>query len=83
MNIATGVLRNGYRVFCDVVMATEGSFALRVATRPDNADPSAEERVWHPPHAAPYFKQDEAERAAHRTLQQVKAVSQNGEPLFG
>ncbi|MVW69935.1 hypothetical protein [Bordetella sp. 15P40C-2] len=83
MNIATGVRRNGYRVFCDVVMATEGSFAIRVATRPEGAGPVGTERVWHPPHASSYFELDEAEKAAHRILRQVKAVGQNGEPVYG
>jgi hypothetical protein len=82
MNIATGVRRNGYRVFCDVVMATEDSFAIRVATRPEGAGPVGTERVWHPPESLPYYELDEAERAAHQLLRQVKAVGQNGEPLY-
>jgi len=82
MNIATGVSLNGYRVYCDVVLAAEGGFVLRLATRREGPEPPEEERVWCPPDACPYTEQEEAERAAHRILGQVKGVSQSGEPLY-
>ncbi|OZI18207.1 hypothetical protein CAL18_14020 [Bordetella genomosp. 7] len=82
MNIATGVSLNGYRVFCDVVVANEGGFAIRVATRPEGDGVPLAERVWEPPQSSPYFEQDEAERAAYRILRRVKGVGKDGEPLY-
>ncbi|MBV7483938.1 hypothetical protein [Bordetella sp. BOR01] len=83
MNIATGVSLNGYRVYCDVILAAEGGFAIRLATRSEEAGPSGVERVWYPPDSSPYIEQDDAEREAHRILGLVKSVSQSGEPLYG
>ena len=81
MHIATGVLLNGYRVYCDVILAAEGSFAIRLATRAES-QPTGTERVWQPPYPRSYIEQADAEREAHRILGLVKRVSASGEPLY-
>ncbi|MBO1113618.1 hypothetical protein [Bordetella petrii] len=82
MNIATGVLLNGYRVYCDVIVSAEGGFAIRVATRREEPEPAETERVWQVPQSRAYSEQDDAEREAYRILRRIKRVSQSGEPLF-